>query len=281
MAKFIILLLLLASRLVEPSLLSSGEPASYKAARLIVNAIVESETGTGSYFGSTLGTEDDLYVKLKGGQVKTYEPKLFRRMRSNAGVSEAAWLAAMNPDGLENLSADSKSGQAFWRSKDGVIILKSIKHYECKNLRSVLDNLADHLDVPFDHSCITGVLGAFRVKLNNGKKVYLMASKNVYPAVQWYNSKKYDLKGSTVGRLKSPRSSVYKDLDLIQSNQRLELGEMKSVVLRVLERDAHFLSKCGFMDYSLLVDVEHVPTGFLRKLTAKILNPTTGAFRVK
>ena len=274
--------LLLCIPFVCGSIFSTAtEASSFRAARLIVDAIKETETGTGSHFGSTPSTAYDLYVALKGGQVKTYEPNLFRRIRNNAGVSESAWLSCMNPDQLENVCADSKSGQTFWRSKDGTTILKTIKHYECKNLRDMLDNLANHLDVPFEHSCITGVLGAFRVKLANGKKLYFMASRNVYPTIQWYNNEKYDLKGSTVGRLKSPRSEVYKDLDLIRSNKRLQLGAMKPVVLRTLQRDAHFLSKCGFMDYSLLVDVEHVPAGILSKLTSRILNPTTGMFRVK
>lgn len=187
----------------------------------------------------------------------------------------------MNPEQLETISADSKSMQAFWRSKDGIVILKSIKHYECKNLLGALDNLANHLDVPTDHSCISGVLGAFRVRLSNGKKVYFMACRNVYPAVQWYDSMKYDLKGSTVGRLKSSRSSVLKDVDLLRSGRKLGLGSMKPLVLRTLERDARFLSKCGFMDYSLLVNVELVPPSFIRKLTTRIINPTTGAFRVR
>lgn len=273
---------LLCAGLVYGSVFSpASEASSFRAARLIVDAIKESESGTGAHFGSTPSTAYDLYVALKGGQVKTYEPSLFRRIRSNAGVSETAWLSCMNPDQLETVCADSKSGQSFWRSKDGTTILKTIKHYECKNLRDMLDNLANHLDVPFEHSCITGVLGAFRVKLANGKKLYFMAARNVYPTIQWYKNEKYDLKGSTVGRLKSPRSEVMKDLDLIRSGTRLQLGGMKAVVLRTLERDAHFLSKCGFMDYSLLVDVEHVPVGFLSKVTSRILNPTSGMFRVK
>jgi hypothetical protein len=253
----------------------------HRAAQLIVDGIRESEYGTGSYFGDTPATLRDQYISLKGGQVKTYEPSIFKRMRVSAGVSETEWLACMNPEQLESVSADSKSKQAFWRSKDGIVILKSIKHYECRNLLRVLEDLANHLDVPNDHSCITGVLGAFRVKLSNGNKVYFMACRNVYPAVQWHDCIRYDLKGSTIGRIKSPRSSVLKDGDLLRSGRRLGLGSMKPLVMNTLERDARFLSRCGFMDYSLLVNVELVPASFLRRLTTKIINPTTGAFRVK
>lgn len=247
----------------------------------MVEGIVESEHGNGGYFGTSRATADDLYINLKGGQLKTYRPSIFRSLRYSAGVSESSWQSCMQTEELEMISADSKSGQAFWRSKDGTLVLKTIKAYECKNIREIIEKLAVHMDIRVDHSCISAVLGVFRVKLKSGKKVYFMACKNVYPTTAWYNTKKFDLKGSTVGRLKSSKSVVLKDLDLLRSNTRLHLGDMKGVVLSTLHRDVRFLSSCGFMDYSLLVDVEYVPVGFLRKLTSKIINPTTGAFRVR
>jgi hypothetical protein len=257
------------------------EPNTHRAARLILDGIRESETGSGAHFGTTKGAANDVYVSLNGGQVKSYRPVVFKHMRSSAGVSESSWLSCMNPDELENICADSKSGQAFWKSKDGVLVLKTIKGYECRNLREVVDNLANHLDVPADHSCISSVLGLFRVKFKNGRKIYLMASRNVYPTTQLYNTLKFDLKGSTVGRKKSASSSVLKDLDLLRSHTRFQFGDKKDLVLRTLQRDVNFLSRCGFMDYSLLVNVEYVPASFLRKLKARLFNPTTGAFREK
>lgn len=265
--------ILLPSRLKEPS--------SHSAARLILDGIRETEQGHGAHFGTTKGAANDIYVSLSGGEVKSYRPSVFKHVRASSGVSEASWISCMNPDELETISSDSKSGQSFWKSKDGVIVLKTIKGYECRNLREVVDNLASHMDIPSDHSCISGVLGLFRVKLQNGQKIYLMASRNVYPTSQMYNTLKFDLKGSTVGRRKSAHSMVLKDLDLINSNARLHFGDKKDLVLRTLKRDVDFLCRCGFMDYSLLVNVEYVPASFLRRLTAKVFNPTTGAFRIK
>ena len=145
----------------------------------------------------------------------------------------------------------------------------------------MVDNLANHMDIPTDHSCISSVLGLFRVKLKSGRKIYLMASRNVYPTSQLYNTLRFDLKGSTVGRKKSSYSTVLKDLDLLNSNTRLHFGDKKELVLRTLKRDVDFLNRCGFMDYSLLVNVEYVPASFVRRLKARVFNPTTGAFRVK
>lgn len=257
------------------------EPNTHLATRLILDGIRESELGQGAHFGTTKSTINDIYVALNGGQVKCYRPAVFKHLRNSACVSDKSWLSCMNPEGLENISADSKSGQCFWKSKDGVLVLKTIKGYECRNLREIVDNLAVHMDVPNNHSCISSVLGLFRVKFKDGRKVYLMASRNVYPTTQLYNTLKFDLKGSTVGRRKSASSTVLKDLDLLASDTRLNFGDKKALVLQTLQRDVAFLNRCGFMDYSLLVNVEYVPVSFLRKLTAKMFNPTTGAFRVK
>lgn len=46
-------------------------------------------------------------------------------------------------------------------------------------------------------------------------------------------------------------------MDLLTIGYRLQLGDMaRQDLLRILHRDAQFLSDCRFMDYSLLVDVQ-------------------------
>ncbi|KAJ1436078.1 hypothetical protein B484DRAFT_445853 [Ochromonadaceae sp. CCMP2298] len=237
------------------------EPASYKAARLVHDGI--SQANYTGFYGSTKATCRDVYVPLREGQVKAYRPELFEALRFTAGVSDVAWAACMDPTHLDVLSADSKSGQAFWRSTDGLLVLKTIKPYECRNLRSMLDQLAAHLTA--EPSAISSVLGLFRVKVG-GRKMYLMACRNAYHADSWHASTCFDLKGSTVGRSKAPSSIVLKDMDLLSEGRRLRLGQARPLLLRTLQRDAQFLSHYGLMDYSLLVDVEHVPRGFLGRL---------------
>jgi len=46
-------------------------------------------------------------------------------------------------------------------------------------------------------------------------------------------------------------------MDLLTIGYRLQLGDSaRQDLLRILHRDAQFLSDCRFMDYSLLVDVQ-------------------------
>jgi Phosphatidylinositol-4-phosphate 5-Kinase len=183
---------------------------------------------------------------LPVGTVKAYQPSLFVHLRKHAGISEDLFVKCMDPDYLACLSSDSKSGQAFWKSIDGSIVVKTIKHYECKNLQRVLQEYTSHMLGVDDAgraipSCISSVIGLYRVKTRNGIKKYFMINKNVYPTSESTSKhrvmRKYDLKGSTIGRKAHAASSVMKDLNLIDSDYPFHLGIGKDIVLNALARD--------------------------------------------
>ena len=71
-------------------------------------------------------------------EVKIYRPELFAKLRERIGVSDEYYINCLNANNLQCLSSDSKSGQAFWMSNDGSIVLKTLKHYELCNLRNIL-----------------------------------------------------------------------------------------------------------------------------------------------
>ena len=265
------------------------EPVTHQAARLISfgEEGVEREYTTSSY-GSTAGSAQDLYTHMYGNQIKIYNPEIFKRLREGAGVSKELYQQCLTPDLLECLSEkmDSKSGQALWRSSDAsnTIVLKTIKRYECKNMRDIIAQYAVHMDTN-PHSCISGIVGLYRIRLKSGKKVYFIAMKNVFSGSGGSISRNKqdmllcDLKGSTVGRAKSATSSVLKDQDILdvvyvnnpiaslwhfkknrptpiqQSNLQekavmLNLGlNAKSTLMHALEQDVAFLGRYNFMDY--------------------------------
>ena len=240
---------------------------AHRAALLLSNVAAQVvEPGDGVFQSRLMDpnarTVDVVVSPSTAGKVKAYRPVLFKRLRHAAGVAEDEYACSLDfvNDALACLSADSKSGQAFWVSKNGLVVVKTIKTYECRNMREILDSYADHVLGAGDnvHTCISPVLGLYRVTLKPGHRRYFMVSKNVYPpggAV--VPLRRYDLKGSTVGRRAKPPSQVLKDLDLMASGLSLGLGpRARTALLRGLERDAVFLRSHGFMDYSLLVAVE-------------------------
>lgn len=207
------------------------------------------------------------YVALPEGQVKIYRPKLFTKLRHQCSIRNRDFLDSICFDNLTCISADSKSGQGFWVSGDEKVVLKTIRGDECRALRRMLDAYQNHCgaDIP---SCIASVFGVFRVRTGPFPPFcsykYFLASRNVYPQVfsgQSLVLKKYDLKGSSVGRFASRTSPVEKDCDLMADGVPLALGpQSRGLLLSVLDRDLAFLSQCNLMDYSVLVAVERNPT---------------------
>ena len=71
---------------------------------------------------------------------------------------------------------------------------------------------------------------------------------------------KYDLKGSTVGRITSAEAckegAVQKDLNLVQSGRKFRFGaEHIDILYSTLKADVTFLRDQHIMDYSLLVSL--------------------------
>lgn len=226
--------------------------------------------------------------------IKIYTPMIFDSIRQYCGIDSESYKSSFNVSDLSTLKADSKSGAGFWRSKDNLLVIKTIKHYECKNLLNVLHLYHKHL-LTEPHTCISPVFGLYRVKNRLfGEAKYYMVMKNIYatnpsnasndsyeyiysardgPVDMFahieakidYDTRrkfmiKYDLKGSTYGRRSKSVSSsdiVYKDLDLIESKVMFQLGKTsRSTLFSTIINDVGFLSACGFMDYSLLVAVD-------------------------
>jgi hypothetical protein len=124
-------------------------------------------------------------------------------------------------------------------------------------------------------------MGLYRVKLRGHffSKYYLV-TRNVFPLLQGHDTfihAKYDLKGSTQGRVSMGLSSVLKDVDLMRSGRNFELGDMRTLFLDTAAHDIEFLRRHSFMDYSVLVSIESSPTKTSRRFPAYKKLPKFGS----
>jgi len=151
------------------------------------------------------------YLNSMLGGVKIYSPKLFFDLRQKFFISKELFVKNLSYQNLICINSDSKSGERFWISSDGLIVLKTIKPYECRTLKSILGSYVEHLKSN-PNSSIAAILGLYRVKLK-GKlfSKYYLVTRNVYPLLgtkDTFINRKYDLKGSTQGRSASSRAAV-------------------------------------------------------------------------
>ncbi|CAM9168712.1 unnamed protein product [Chrysoparadoxa australica] len=213
---------------------------------------------------------------------------VLKRLRERSGISSEEYLSsfvqALNSTDeasqLIEFEANSKSPQRFFFSPDGRFMVKTQKESELSSLLRLLPAYASHME-KHEESLISRFVGIYRVTYPNPSKwsvsrpssQVLVVTSNVF-CTSSPIERKYDLKGSTVGRKAKLKSTVgeesgevatktvLKDLDLHEAPGKINLGRReKTRLLRALEEDARLLSGLGLMDYSLLAGLQQPQRG--------------------
>lgn len=196
---------------------------------------------------------------------KDYAPWVFRHLRDLFGLDPADYLMAMTAKYIvSELGSPGKSGSFFYYSRDYRFIIKTIRHSEHKRLRQILKLYYQHVrDNP--NTLISQFYGLHRVRLPFGRKIHFVVMNNVFPALHEIHAR-YDLKGSTLGRMYTPEDGkpmvVLKDLDWLRNHERIVLGpEKRDQFMRQLELDVQMLQRANVMDYSLLIGIHDKSKG--------------------
>ncbi|KAL3534620.1 hypothetical protein ACH5RR_003081 [Cinchona calisaya] len=208
---------------------------------------------------------------------KDYCPKVFRTLRMLFKVDPADYMLSIcGNDALRELCSAGKSGSFFYLTNDDRYMIKTVKKAEVKVLLRMLNTYYNHVRA-FENTLVTKYFGLHCVRLNGPaqKKVRFVIMGNLF-CTNYMIHKRYDLKGSTFGRITDkPESEIdanttLKDLDLnfIFRLQKNWFQEFR----RQVDRDCEFLEQEGIMDYSLLVGLhfrdasnccEHTSSGCL------------------
>ena len=157
---------------------------------------------------------------------------------------------------LRELSSPGKSGSVFFLSQDGHFIVKTMRKAEMVHLRqAVLPSYFRHV-MQYRETLLTKFFGLHRVKPHGGRNVRFVVMGNLF-CTSLKIHRRFDLKGSTHGRLTSPgydpESKILKDLDL-DYRIKLEEGQYK-VLMAQIGQDCRLLEQLNIMDYSLLLGV--------------------------
>lgn len=215
--------------------------------------------------------------------VKDYAPCVFSRIRALMGVTPELYLESLC-SGLSFIDfiANSRSGQFFFYSFDGVFMIKTVRQDEKDFLLRLLPGYYKHLlkhalrqsnvsgnsDVSFypngNASLLTRFYGLHCTKLRHlRRKVHFVVMSSIYGANTSSRMIQFDLKGSEYNRSAQKEDKVLKDNDCIAMGVKLRVGRDKAeALLESARHDAAFLACHGVMDYSLLVGIfqpEHAP----------------------
>ncbi|CAN3356110.1 phosphatidylinositol 4-phosphate 5-kinase Mss4p [Diutina catenulata] len=208
---------------------------------------------------------------------KDYAPSVFRELRGLFGLDPADYLVSVTGKYiLSEMGSSGKSGSFFYYSRDYRFIIKTIHHSEHRQLLRILKDYHSHVrDNP--NTLISQFYGLHRVKMplrSGSKTVHFVVMNNLFPPHRTIHCK-YDLKGSTFGRVTSlpgdateqsklmANSEVtLKDQNWLESGRHIHFGpRKKDIFFAQLERDVQFLEKINVMDYSLLFGVHDAAQG--------------------
>ena len=181
---------------------------------------------------------------------------------------EASFLASLDPfqmrmSGRNHFLAhfsEGKSNSFFWRSADGILVLKTITQDELKFI-------SEHCGMFYFHflsnpaSLLTRILGCYSIQVGNMVPSHFLVMENVMHSTLTIQTR-FDLKGSSVGRSQTPMAmgdctqwggTLGKDRDM---SFKLSISEPKRrLLMRQVELDAAFLQSVGSIDYSFLVGI--------------------------
>ncbi|KAH9593036.1 Phosphatidylinositol-4-phosphate 5-kinase [Trypanosoma melophagium] len=171
-----------------------------------------------------------------------------------------------------------KSKSEFFISLDGRFLMKQVKSAEVKHFAEFGPNYFSHLSQIYDKEeennsffedikpfggVLAKIFGLFSLHIKRKKRFsetpseirYFVLMENIFYSRQINVT--YDLKGSQRNRNAAEGSSVLLDQNLVN---KLRIGEffycrneVKSLIMERLTSEAHMLSTCSIMDYSLLV----------------------------
>lgn len=224
------------------------------------------------------------------------KPELFARVRAACGIPPARYAATMGlQEGQTDPSlrlvgssdASGKSGAFFLLSPDQQCIAKSCTSEDWNTLLRILPSYVERVEAArasasthrfstdvntekstssscagFLETLLPRYLGMYTLKgVAEGRdEIRVLVMANVFSGSRTIH-RRYDLKGSTVGRLASAKelakaSPVLKDKDWVRAEAVLALADnTRTRVISALEEDVRCLQEWGLMDYSLLLGI--------------------------
>lgn len=250
-------------------------------------------------------------IKVKNNELKKEVPQIYNEVKSRGyhlaqgkltSYAQEAFSEIIKLDHAENeiiksldlkenlsricnsgLNQAGKSGEFFFFSKDNKFVIKTICLREVKALLKILPKYTQHFKEN-PNSLIVKIYGLFAFKIEYSyEKYHFILMRNLNDCcLNNTITRKYDLKGSTVGRRTVKKSEIeledlykydtLKDLDFNKYENKLVLDpKFKFKLFDVLEKDVEFLSSQGLIDYSLILQVMVKNKGTLPELSVETL----------
>eukprot|EP00039_Didymoeca_costata_P020494 m.341450 g.341450 ORF g.341450 m.341450 type:complete len:388 (-) comp20107_c0_seq1:24-1187(-) len=200
----------------------------------------------------------DISAEDDKGSFYALAPFVFNKLRLDCYdncYDDFAKSLASQP--FEKLGKTGASGALFYRTFDGLFIVKSVQKKEWTFLRKLMEHYYKYM-YNNKETTLPRFYGLYVYKTASKKHIRVVVMNNLLPSnVQMHEV--YDLKGATYARrrAKHAQSKLKKDLDF-QELHNFGINMSGSEYNRLkpnLESDVRWLQSFDIMDYSLLVGI--------------------------
>ena len=213
-------------------------------------------------FEDEYNTDITFTFRDMGAEFKLYCPTVFEHLRHIFRVSEIEFkkqLGCINTGNYSRLGTPGKSGAFFFVTPSMRYLLKSVTEEELNTMIELIPPYHRHVQKN-PYTLMSNFFLLFEVTTKQSKREIFIVMNNVFWTPLTIH-RKYDLKGSTAGRVASEserkkKSPILKDKDISDGEIKLNL-DLKNSFYRRIENDVRFLQENDIMDYSLLLGVHN------------------------
>ena len=226
--------------------------------------------------------ENQKIWNLKKYEFYDFSPRMFNLIRKFYGINSHEYLKSIGPEtlfgslnmghinSLKSQCSAGKSGSLFYYTSDGLYMLKTISHDEFEHFKAIMKNYYHHM-LAYPHTMITRFYGLHKIKFTRTtriERVYFVIRANVFNTQQNINVR-YDLKGSTYGRLTRKKkdevissATCLKDQDWLMDKRIINLqSNQRELIAQQLKADTKFFQDNNINDYSVLLGIAKLKGG--------------------
>ena len=207
---------------------------------------------------------------LAQGKFIIYAPEVFDAIIKLDNTEESIVSSLDLKENLIRIASSGintagQSGEFFLFSRDNRLMIKTVTPKELKILLKRLPKYSHHMKKN-PGSLISKIYGLYTLEVEMSlERYHFILMKNISEEPSYFSHRKYDLKGSTVGRrsikdsetpIRKLKFKTLKDLDFNQYDKKISMSaELKGKLRDILEKDVEFLSSLDLLDYSLILFV--------------------------
>ncbi|KAL9646006.1 hypothetical protein ABK040_000446 [Willaertia magna] len=209
-------------------------------------------------FEQEFSVDESFTFRDLGIEFRVFCPTVFQHLRYMFKVSELEFKRELTCETgpFTRIGSAGKSGAFFFCSDTSKFLLKSVTEEELTTVLELLPYYHRHVQKN-PYTFLSNFYLLFEITTKQYRRVFIVMNNVFYTPLTIH--RKYDLKGSTAGRIaseseKKKKSPILKDLDIGPGDIKLNL-DLKLNFYRRIEKDIRFLQENDIMDYSLLLGV--------------------------